>query len=90
MPAPKLRIPDDVATVARHMHPQLKQKIRAALATIQTNPEAGKPLKEELAGLRSFRVNRFRVIYQITEGALEIVAIGPRPTIYEETLRLIR
>jgi mRNA interferase RelE/StbE len=72
------------------MHPQLKQKIRAALRTIQNDPQAGKPLKEELAGLRSFRVNRFRIIYQITEGALEIVAIGPRPTIYEETFRLIR
>jgi mRNA interferase RelE/StbE len=90
MPTNKLRIPDDVAAVVRHMHPQLKQKIRTALRTIQNDPEAGKALKEELAGLRSFRVNRFRIIYQITEGALEIVAIGPRPAIYEETLRLIR
>lgn len=90
MPAPKLRIPNDVAAVVQHMHPQLKQKIRASLSTIQNNPEAGKPLKEELAGLRSFRVNRFRIVSQVTEGVLEIAAIGPRSTIYEETLRLIR
>jgi hypothetical protein len=35
-------------------------------------------------------VNRFRIVSQVTEGVLEIAAIGPRSTIYEETLRLIR
>jgi mRNA interferase RelE/StbE len=94
MPIYKLRIPADIAAVIRHMHPQLKQKIRAALRIIQNEPKVGKGLKEELAGLRSFRVNRFRIVYQIVndapQGVLEIAAIGPRPAIYEETLRLIR
>jgi len=89
-PKHKLRIPDEVAAVIRHLHPQLKQKVRAALRTIQTDPQAGKELKEELADLHSFRVNRFRIIYRIGDDALEIIAIGPRRTIYEETLRLLR
>jgi mRNA interferase RelE/StbE len=77
-----------------NMSDGLKQKIRAAWRTIQDEPEVGKALEVELAGLRSFRENRFRIVYQIVNnaprGVLEIVAIGPRPPIYEETLRLIR
>ncbi|MBW1774034.1 MAG: type II toxin-antitoxin system RelE/ParE family toxin [Deltaproteobacteria bacterium] len=54
-------------------------------------PDFGKPLKDELEGLRSIRVNRFRIIYRI-EGSkvIQIVAIGPRSSIYEETYRLIK
>lgn len=86
----KLRIPHEVTAVIRHLHPQLKQKVRAALRTIQADPQAGKALKEKLAGLYNFRVNRFRIIYRIADDALEIITIGPRSTIYEETLRLLR
>ena len=51
----------------------------------------GKQLRDELAGLRSFRVGRFRVIYRVASKRLiELVTIGPRRTIYEETLRLLR
>jgi mRNA interferase RelE/StbE len=47
-------------------------------------------LKDELAGLRSFRVSRFRIIYRISaRDIIDIVAIGPRRSIYQETYRLI-
>ncbi|HDZ00357.1 MAG TPA: cytotoxin, partial [Nitrospirae bacterium] len=49
-----------------------------------------KTLKDELAGLRSFRVSQFRIIYRISRREhIEIVAIGPRERIYEETYRLL-
>ena len=51
----------------------------------------GKALREELAGLRSHRIGKFRIVYrEASGGVVEIVAIGPRRTIYEETLRLIK
>jgi mRNA-degrading endonuclease RelE of RelBE toxin-antitoxin system len=51
----------------------------------------GKPLKDELAGLRSFRVGRFRIIYRMANDRLvEVVAIGPRRCIYEETYRKLQ
>ena len=51
----------------------------------------GKSLKDELEGEKSYRVSRFRIIYQIsTKNIIEIVAIGPRTTIYEETFRTIK
>ena len=72
-------------------HPTLKQQIRAALHVIMQRPAAGKALKNEVAGLRSYRVGRSRIVYRLAgERTIEIVAIGPRRTIYEETYRLLR
>lgn len=86
----KLRIPDDVAELIRNMHPHLKRKIKASLQVRLADPNSGKSLKDELIGLRSFRVSRFRIIYRIlSEKQIEIVAIGPRERIYEETFRLL-
>ena len=51
----------------------------------------GKSLKDELEGLRSYRISRFRIIYRISANQIiEVVAIGPRQPIYEETYRIIK
>jgi mRNA interferase RelE/StbE len=86
----RLRVSDEVAKLIRGLHPELKRRVRSALAEIADDPELGKPLREELAGLRSFRIGRFRIIYRVSRTAIEIVAVGPRRTIYEETWRRVR
>lgn len=87
----KLKVPDNVAELIRNMHPHLKKKVKASLQAILSDPYSGKVLKDTLAGLRSFRVSRFRIIYKISDQKLiEIVAIGPRENIYEETFRLLK
>ncbi len=86
----KLKIPDDVANLVRTLHPELKKKIRAGLKAILLNPAEGKALKNELAGLRSFRIGRLRIIYREGRNVIELVAIGPRERIYEETYRLLK
>ena len=86
----RLRVPDDVATVIQGLHPTIKARIRAALDTLRKDAALGKPLRDELIGLRSLRVGRFRVVYREPSGkVLEIVAVGPRASIYQETFRLI-
>ncbi len=86
----QLRVPDDIVALIRGMHPHLKKKIKGSLQTIVAEPHSGKPLKEELAGLRSFQVSRFRIIYRISKKRqIEVVAIGPRERIYDETYRII-
>ncbi|MDY6952110.1 MAG: type II toxin-antitoxin system RelE/ParE family toxin [Thermodesulfobacteriota bacterium] len=86
----KIRVPNHIAALIREMHPQLKRKVRGSLEAILREPHCGKALKEELSGLRSFRVSRFRIIYRIAKGDLiEVVALGPRERIYEETFRII-
>jgi mRNA interferase RelE/StbE len=87
----KLRVPDEIVALIRGCHPQLKIKIRAGLRHIVTEPESGKSLKDELERLKSYRIGRFRIIYRISsKQTIDIVAVGPRKTIYEETYRIIK
>jgi mRNA interferase RelE/StbE len=74
----------------QNLHPGLKRKVRDALEQILVDPHSGKALKDELEGLRSFRVGRFRIVYRIaTVRRIDLVAVGPRAIIYEETHRRI-
>jgi mRNA interferase RelE/StbE len=87
-----LRVPEGVVALIRNLHPLIKADIRAALHFLLQNPNGGKALKEELNGLRSYRIKRYRIIYRVVappEKILEIVAIGPRKNIYEETFKII-
>jgi mRNA interferase RelE/StbE len=86
-----LRIPEGVVALIRNLHPLIKADVRAGLHFLIQNPDSGKALKEELHGLRSYRIKRYRVIYRIVapEKIMEIVAIGPRKNIYEETFKII-
>lgn len=88
----RLKISDETALAVRSLHPELKRKIKSALQAVLADPQAGKALKDELEGLRSFRVGRFRVIYRMDNKneIIEIIAVGPRKIIYEETLRLLQ
>jgi mRNA interferase RelE/StbE len=87
----KLRVTDDIVSLIRGMHPLLKRRIKTAFKEIIKDPNCGKTLKEELSGLRSFRIKRFRIIYKVSlKKEIIIVALGPRKYIYEETFRIIR
>ena len=86
----KLRVPPALAALIRCLHPQIKRKLRGALEAIAADPGCGRPLKEELAGLWSVRVGKFRVIYRVSAARhIDLIAFGPRERIYEETHRLI-
>ena len=87
----RLRVPGRIEELVRSLHPELKRKVRAGLDLIRTDPEIGKELRDELAGLRSLRVGPLRIVYRVAARRLiDLVAIGPRRTIYQETLRLLR
>lgn len=88
----RLKMSDETAELVRTLHPHLKRKIKAALQTVLNDPQSGKALKNELGGLQSFKVGKFRVVYKAAKdkGIIEVVTIGPRKTIYEETMRLLK
>ncbi len=86
----RLVVLTDIEQLIRKMHLDLKKKIRASLKMILSEPYSGKALMDELFGLRSLRVSSFRIIYRIKDPErIELVAIGPRERIYEETYRLL-
>lgn len=75
-----------VEAALRFFPPQTKRTIREALEEIRSDPWVGKPLRDTLRGLYSFRARHFRIVYQIERRTVTVVviAIGPRKTIYEE------
>ena len=64
----------------RHLY----EKFLSALTEIGQSPDLGKPLKEQLKGLRSYRLGSYRIIYEIKRQRLLIVVIdlGHRREIY--------
>ncbi len=87
---PRLKVPKELASLLSHLPPGIKRKIRGGLDALLSQPKLGKPLKAELSGLWSLPIGRFRIIYRPVGSLLEIVAIGPRATIYQETTRRVR
>ncbi|OKY75640.1 MAG: hypothetical protein BM485_07935 [Desulfobulbaceae bacterium DB1] len=84
-------MPEEVAALVRGLHPELKKRFKAAFAMLVGDPHCGKMLREELAGLRSLRVKNMRIVYRISaKGIIEVVALGPRKSIYEETFRIVK
>jgi len=75
--------------VIRHLPPDIKRAVRAAIRLLAANPAAGEPLQEELAGRSKYRVRRFRIIYRLdrTQRILHIIAVGHRRRVYEELAR---
>lgn len=82
-----LKIPSELLSFLRTLHPDVKRKIKAGLKDIALNPSGGKILKDELEGLRSYRLGAYRIIYREALSFLEIIAIGERERIYEDTIK---
>ncbi|HEV2250656.1 MAG TPA: type II toxin-antitoxin system RelE/ParE family toxin [Candidatus Limnocylindria bacterium] len=78
------------ADAIRAAHPDLRRKIRAVVDTLSDRPDVGKALVDELDGCWSARVGRHRIVYRWSRAGLEVVLVGPRATIYEESARLLR
>lgn len=87
-----VEIPPEVAEIVRDLAPEVKRQIKQALIRLAETPGAGKPLTGELAGLRSYRARRFRIVYEVAESErrLLILHIGHRRTVYEELAQRVR
>ena len=79
----KLKVTDTENKLIRHLPPRLKNKIRKALDEILEDPNAGKYLVEDLEGMRSYKIGRFRIVYRVEEASIIVISIGPRKSIYE-------
>lgn len=83
MPAPReVVLAPEIRELLRVLHPTTKRKVRAAIEAVRATPEIGDELTRELRGLRRLRVGRLRIVYRVQVKQIQIVAIGPRATIY--------
>jgi mRNA interferase RelE/StbE len=79
-----IRFTVSAARALRKLDPEIRRRMRTALATLREEPERGKPLQLTLKGLRSWRTGDFRIVYRIEEARIVIlvIAIGHRRDVY--------
>ena len=55
------------------------------LKDLSKNPKSGKPLKGRFKGIRSLRVGKYRILYDIQENhfIIVVIAIGHRKNVYD-------
>jgi len=68
----------------KKLQKNVRTRVREALTTLESQPQAGKRLHGELRENYSLRVGKLRIIYYVSEKdkTIYIIAIGPRKTIY--------
>ena len=69
----------------KKLRKNVRARVREALITLESQPQAGKRLHGELRENYSLRVGKLRVIYYVSEKdkIIYVIAIGPRKTIYK-------
>ncbi|WP_456487493.1 type II toxin-antitoxin system RelE family toxin [Candidatus Alkanophaga liquidiphilum] len=69
------------SNLSREVQDRIVEKLKA----LQERPELGKPLKGKLRGLRSLRVGKYRIIYQVDEDSkvVRVITVGRREEVYE-------
>ena len=69
----------------RKLERKEQERISKKFNELEKNPELGKPLTANLAGLWSLRIGDYRAIYQIKQNELVILILklGHRKNIYD-------
>lgn len=73
------------------LDPSVRKLVRKAVVSLAAEPERGKPLSHQLAGLRSLRTSDYRIIYRArgNELVVLVVAVGYRREVYKRLNELI-
>lgn len=80
----KVVIAPAAVKVLRNLPTTHARRVLAAIDGLRDDPNAGKALQGQLAGLRSLRVWPYRIIYQLHKRVVTItvVAVGHRRDVY--------
>jgi mRNA interferase RelE/StbE len=82
----KMRFTPEASRLLSKLHPENKMLIKQALNDLRQNPYLGNDLQEELYEFKSFKIKRYRIIYNIDEAtnSIQIFYVGYRRDVYEE------
>jgi len=88
--ADTLDIPPHVADAHRHLPPDIKRPVKAALRAIGADPSIGAPLQRER--LWRFRVRRFRIVYAVDRSrrTVRVMAVAHRRYVYDDLVEIVR
>ena len=86
-----MKFTPETSRILSRFHPENKKLIKQALIELRENPYVGIDLQEELFGFKSFKLKRYRIIYNINaeENIIQVFHIGHRKDVYEQFNRLL-
>ena len=84
--------PPHGAESIRHLSPDLKRSIKAAVRALCVNPNEGAPLVKEFKGLWKYRERRCRIVFAIDRirKVIRCMAVADRRSVYEELAELVK
>ena len=76
----------------RHLPPAMKRRVKSSLRVLSVNPEFGKPLRDQLAGLWRFRAGQYRLVYHVDRERrlVRVATIAHRRDVYGIAVDAIR
>jgi mRNA interferase RelE/StbE len=82
----RIRFTPEAAKLLSAFHPENKKLIKAALKDLRNDPHLGDDLQEELSGFKSYKIKRYRILYNINEeeNAIQVYYIAHRKDVYEQ------
>ena len=86
-----IRFTPESARILSKLHPENKKLIKAALDELSDKPYIGSVLQNELSGFRSYKVKRYRIVYNVCEeeNVIQLYFVGHRTDVYEQFRRLL-
>ncbi len=82
----RVRFTPEAARVLSKLHPDNKKLIKAGLNELRKDPYIGNDLQEELSDFKSYKLKRYRVLYNISEqeNIIQIYYVGHRRDVYDQ------
>ena len=82
----RLTFTPEAAKLLSRLHPESKKLIQAGLTELRQNPYLGDDLQHELSGFKSYKIKRYRILYDINEeeGVIQVYYVGHRRDVYEQ------
>ncbi len=82
----RLTFTPEAAKLLSRLHPESKKFIKEGLTELRQNPHLGDDLQQELSSFKSYKIKRYRVLYDINEeeGVIQVYYVGHRRDVYEQ------
>ena len=82
----RLTFTPEAAKLLSRLHPESKKFIKEGLTEPRQNPYLGDDLQHELSGFKSYKIRRYRILYDINEeeGVIQVYYVGHRRDVYEQ------
>ena len=82
----RLTFTPEAARLLANLHPESKKLIKAGLTKLRQNPHLGDDLQQELSSFKSYKIKRYRILYDINEEeeVIQVYYVGHRRDVYEQ------